>query len=52
MRAGLGTTMIESDMHGGRRDGIGLYTRALLEYLGQAGCDVGPTCGQVRCAAP
>jgi glycosyltransferase involved in cell wall biosynthesis len=40
MRVGLGTTMIEPGLTGGRLDGIGVYTQALLEHLPQAGCDV------------
>jgi glycosyltransferase involved in cell wall biosynthesis len=40
MRVGLGTTMIEPGLTGGRLDGIGVYTQALLDYLPQAGCDV------------
>ncbi len=39
MRIGLGTTTIEPGRHGAR-DGIGVYTRALLRHLGPAGCDV------------
>jgi glycosyltransferase involved in cell wall biosynthesis len=42
LRIGLGTTMIEPGMNGGRRDGIGTYTRALMDNLGPAGCDVTP----------
>lgn len=42
MRVGLGTTMIEPGLTGGRLDGIGVYTRALLEHLPQAGCEVSP----------
>jgi glycosyltransferase involved in cell wall biosynthesis len=40
MRVGLGTTMIEPGLTGGRLDGIGVYTQALLQHLPQAGCDV------------
>lgn len=32
--------MIEPGLTGGRLDGIGTYTRALLDHLGGAGCDV------------
>lgn len=42
MRVALGTTTIEPGYHGGRVDGIGVYTRALLENLGRAGCEVAP----------
>jgi len=42
LRVGLGTTMIEPGLTGGRLDGIGVYTRALLEHLPQAGCEVQP----------
>lgn len=40
MRVGLGTTMIEPGLTGGRLDGIGVYTRALFEHLPEAGCEV------------
>lgn len=40
MRIGLGTTAIEPFHNGGQPDGIGVYTRALLEHLGAAGCEV------------
>ena len=40
LRVGLGTTMIEPGLTGGRLDGIGVYTRALFDHLGAAGCDV------------
>ncbi len=40
MRVGLGTTMIEPGQNGGKLDGIGVYTRALLTHLPAAGCDV------------
>lgn len=40
MRVGLGTTMIEPGLNGGRLDGIGVYTKALFEHLPEAGCDV------------
>lgn len=42
MRVGLGTTMIEPGLTGGRLDGIGVYTDALLRNLGDAGCAVTP----------
>lgn len=42
MRVGLGTTMIEPGLTGGRLDGIGVYTDALLRNLGGAGCAVTP----------
>ncbi len=42
LRVGLGTTMIEPGLNGGRRDGIGVYTAALLHHLPQAGCSVSP----------
>jgi glycosyltransferase involved in cell wall biosynthesis len=40
LRVGLGTTMIEPGLTGGRLDGIGVYTDALLRHLPGAGCDV------------
>jgi len=40
LRVGLGTTMIEPGLTGGRLDGIGVYTQALLQHLPQAGCQV------------
>jgi len=39
---GLSTTTTEPGLTGGRLDGIGVYSRALLRYLPQAGCDVKP----------
>ncbi|MFL6672765.1 MAG: glycosyltransferase family 4 protein [Massilia sp.] len=39
---GLGTTMIEPGLTGGRLDGIGVYTQALLRFLPEAGCTVEP----------
>jgi alpha-1,3-rhamnosyl/mannosyltransferase len=42
LRVGLGTTMIEPGLNGGRMDGIGVYTRALLDHLPEAGCEVLP----------
>lgn len=40
MRVGLGTTMLEPAVNGGHLDGIGVYTRALMAHLGEAGCNV------------
>ncbi|MES2319617.1 MAG: glycosyltransferase family 1 protein [Pseudomonadota bacterium] len=40
MRVGLGTSMIEPARTGGRLDGIGVYTEALLQHLGAAGCEL------------
>lgn len=40
VQVGLGTTMIEPGLTGGRLDGIGVYTRALFDHLGGAGCAV------------
>ena len=40
IRVGLGTTTIEPGRHGAARDGIGVYTRALLAHLKGAGCEV------------
>jgi glycosyltransferase involved in cell wall biosynthesis len=40
LRVGLGTTMIEPGLTGGRLDGIGVYTGALLRHLPRAGCAV------------
>ncbi len=40
MRVGLGTTMIEPLLNGGRQDGIGVYTAALQRHLPAAGCQV------------
>jgi alpha-1,3-rhamnosyl/mannosyltransferase len=34
--------MIEPGFTGGRLDGIGVYTRALLQHLPEAGCEVAP----------
>ena len=42
VRIGLGTTMIEPGFSGGRLDGIGVYTGALLRHLPDAGCEVAP----------
>ena len=40
LTVGLGTTTIEPGLTGGHVDGIGVYTRALLSHLPQAGCAV------------
>ena len=40
VRVGLGTTMIEPALTGGRLDGIGVYTDAMLRHLPAAGCEV------------
>ena len=40
LRVGLGTTMIEPARNGARLDGIGVYTEALLQNLGAAGCEL------------
>lgn len=40
LTVGLGTTMIEPGLTGGRLDGIGVYTRALMCHLPRAGCAV------------
>lgn len=40
LNVGLGTTMIEPGLTGGRLDGIGVYTAALLRHLPAAGCAV------------
>ncbi len=40
LRVGLGTSTIEPGLTGGRLDGIGVYTQALLQHLPQAGCQV------------
>lgn len=42
LRVGLGTTMIEPGLTGGRLDGIGVYTDAMLRYLPGADCVVQP----------
>jgi alpha-1,3-rhamnosyl/mannosyltransferase len=42
MRVGLSATTIEPALTGGRFDGIGVYTRALLDHLPAAGVDVLP----------
>lgn len=38
LRVGLGTSIIEPARSGGRLDGIGVYTDALMRHLGAAGC--------------
>jgi glycosyltransferase involved in cell wall biosynthesis len=40
IRVGLGTAKIEPRLTGGRLDGIGVYTAALLRHLPGAGCQV------------
>jgi glycosyltransferase involved in cell wall biosynthesis len=42
INVGLGTTMIEPGLTGGRLDGIGVYTNALLRHLPATGCTVAP----------
>ncbi|GAB3420552.1 glycosyltransferase family 4 protein [Massilia agilis] len=42
LTVGLGTNMIEPGLTGGRLDGIGVYTQALLRHLPRAGCQVAP----------
>jgi alpha-1,3-rhamnosyl/mannosyltransferase len=42
LTVGLGTTMVEPGLTGGRLDGIGVYTQALLRHLPRAGCEVNP----------
>jgi glycosyltransferase involved in cell wall biosynthesis len=42
VRVGIGTTMIEPALTGGHLDGIGVYTRALVRHLPQAGCALQP----------
>jgi alpha-1,3-rhamnosyl/mannosyltransferase len=42
LSVGLGTTKIEPGLTGGRLDGIGVYTRALLRFLPEADCAVRP----------
>ena len=42
LRVGLSTTTIEPALTGGRFDGIGVFTRALLDHLPGAGVDVVP----------
>ena len=40
LRIGLGTTTVEPALTHGRLDGIGVYSRALLDTLPDAGCSV------------
>ena len=40
VRVGLGTTMIEPGLTGGRLDGIGVYTRALFDHLPEQRCAI------------
>ena len=40
LRIGLGTTTVEPALTHGRLDGIGVYSRALLDTLAGAGCSV------------
>jgi len=42
LRVGLSTTTAEPGLTGGRLDGIGVYSAALLRHLPQAGCEVRP----------
>lgn len=42
LRIGLSTTTIEPALTGGRLDGIGVYSQALLQQLPQQGCQVQP----------
>ena len=42
VRVGLSATTTEPALTGGRMDGIGVYTQALMEHLPQAGVDVQP----------
>ena len=42
LTVGLGTTMIEPGLTGGRLDGIGVYTSALMRHLPRTGCSVVP----------
>ncbi|WP_311197548.1 glycosyltransferase family 4 protein [Rugamonas brunnea] len=42
LRIGLSTTTMEPELTGGRLDGIGVYTQALLANLPGAGCVVQP----------
>jgi alpha-1,3-rhamnosyl/mannosyltransferase len=42
LTVGLGANMIEPGLTGGRLDGIGVYTQALLRHLPRAGCQVEP----------
>jgi alpha-1,3-rhamnosyl/mannosyltransferase len=40
LRVGLSSTKIEPGLTGGRLDGIGVYTSALMQHLPHAGCSV------------
>jgi len=42
LRVGLSTTTAEPVLTGGRLDGLGVYSRALLDHLPQAGVEVQP----------
>jgi alpha-1,3-rhamnosyl/mannosyltransferase len=42
VRVGIGTTMIEPGLTGGRLDGIGVYTQSLVRHLPRAGCELLP----------
>ncbi|MGZ5202189.1 MAG: glycosyltransferase family 4 protein [Telluria sp.] len=42
LTVGLGTNMVEPGLTGGRLDGIGVYTQALLRHLPRVGCAVRP----------
>jgi len=42
VRVGLSTTTAETTLTGGRLDGLGVYSRALLEHLPHAGAEVQP----------
>ncbi|MFC3471939.1 glycosyltransferase family 4 protein [Massilia oculi] len=42
IKVGLGTTMVEPGLTGGRLDGIGVYTRALMQHLPATLCEVAP----------
>ncbi|MGZ5202471.1 MAG: glycosyltransferase family 4 protein [Telluria sp.] len=42
LTVGLGTNMVEPGLTGGRLDGIGVYTQALLRHLPRVGCAVKP----------
>lgn len=42
LRVGLSATTTEPALTGGRMDGIGVYTQALMQHLPQAGVDVQP----------
>jgi alpha-1,3-rhamnosyl/mannosyltransferase len=42
LRVGLSTTTVEPALTGNRLDGIGVYSRAMLAHLPQAGCQVQP----------